>query len=69
MADGITGALREIGRQNPHVHEAVNIAADEIILLRERLLVRDREVHYLGEQLETAREALAVSAPAEGDNA
>jgi hypothetical protein len=39
---------------------AVNIAADEIILLRERLRVRQAEVDYLGEQLNTAREAAAL---------
>ena len=35
MTDGTPGALREIGRQNPHLAMAMEIAADEIERLRD----------------------------------
>ena len=37
MTDGISGALRELGRQNPHISVALNKAADEIEKLRDHL--------------------------------
>ena len=68
MTDGIPGALREIGKQNPHLAMAMKIAADEIEGLGEAITRNATEMAMMirvDDWLEV-RAAGSVSAPVPG---